>query len=138
MPTPSKYHRFLGALFLAGSVIGVSLLLGIFGYHFVARFSWIDSLLEASMILSGMGPVKNLNSNAAKVFASCYALFSGGLHLRHRHSIGAHVSSSTAPVSSRTEGPSVTIFAPVTAAVEPPAAHRELRHQVADCSVRQI
>jgi hypothetical protein len=58
-------------------VIGVSLLLGILGYHFVARFSWIDSLLDASMILSGMGPVKNLNSDAAKVFASCYALFSG-------------------------------------------------------------
>ena len=71
------YHRFLGALFLAGSIIGVSLLLCILGYHFVARFSWIDSLVEASMILSGMGPVKNLNSNAAKVFASCYALFSG-------------------------------------------------------------
>ena len=86
MPSPSTiqpdsrrrfYHRFLGALFLAGSVIGVSLLLGILGYHFVARFSWIDSLLDASMILSGKGPVKNLNSNAAKVFASCYALFSG-------------------------------------------------------------
>jgi len=71
------YHRFLDVLFLAGSVIGVSLFLGILGYHFVARFSWIDSLLDASMILSGMGPVKNLNSDAAKVFASCYALFSG-------------------------------------------------------------
>ena len=86
MPSPSTiqpdsrrrfYHRLLGALALAGSVIAVSLLLGILGYHFVARFSWIDSLLDASMILSGMGPVKNLNSNAAKVFASCYALFSG-------------------------------------------------------------
>ena len=86
MPSPSTiqpdfrrrfYRRFLGALFLAGSVIGASLLLGILGYHFVARFSWIDSLLDASMILSGMGPVKNLNSDAAKMFASCYALFSG-------------------------------------------------------------
>ena len=86
MPSPSTiqpdsrrrfYHRFLGAIFFAGSVIAISLLLGILGYHFVARFSWIDSLLDASMILSGMGPVKNLNSDAAKVFASCYALFSG-------------------------------------------------------------
>ena len=86
MPSPSTiqkdsrrrfYHRFLGALALAGSVIGVSLLLGILGYHFIAGLGWIDSLLEASMILSGMGPVKNLNSDAAKVFASCYALFSG-------------------------------------------------------------
>ncbi len=71
------YHRFLFALFLAGSVIGVSLLLGVLGYHFIAGFGWIDSLLDASMILSGMGPVKNLDSDAAKVFASCYALFSG-------------------------------------------------------------
>lgn len=58
-------------------MIGVSLLLGILGYHFIAGFGWIDSLLEASMILSGMGPVKNLNTAGAKVFASCYALFSG-------------------------------------------------------------
>jgi hypothetical protein len=39
--------------------------------------SWIDSLLNASMILGGMGPVDPLQSTAAKVFASCYALFSG-------------------------------------------------------------
>ena len=86
MPAPSTiqpefkrrfYHRFLRASFLAGTVIGLSLLLGILGYHFIADFGWIDSLLDASMILSGMGPVKTLDSNAAKVFASCYALFSG-------------------------------------------------------------
>jgi len=39
--------------------------------------SWIDSLLNASMILGGMGPVDQLQSNAAKLFASFYALFSG-------------------------------------------------------------
>ena len=39
--------------------------------------SWIDSLLNASMILGGMGPIDPLSTNAAKVFASCYALFSG-------------------------------------------------------------
>lgn len=58
-------------------MIGLSLLLGVLGYHFIAGFGWVDSLLDASMILSGMGPVKNLDSDAAKVFASCYALFSG-------------------------------------------------------------
>ena len=86
MPSPTTirldskrrfYHRFLRALFLAGTVIGFSLLLGILGYHFIADFGWIDSLLNASMILSGMGPAKTLDSDAAKVFASCYALFSG-------------------------------------------------------------
>ena len=71
------YHRFLRALGLSGGLLGVSLCLGISGYHYIAGFGWADSLLNASMILSGMGPVGTLNSDAAKVFASCYALFSG-------------------------------------------------------------
>ena len=57
--------------------IAVSLAIGILGYHTIARFSWVDSLLNASMILGGMGPVGELKSDAAKVFASIYALFSG-------------------------------------------------------------
>ena len=71
------YHRFALALGLSGGLVGVSLGLGILGYHFVARFTWIDSLLNAAMILTGMGPVDALNSDAAKLFASAYALFSG-------------------------------------------------------------
>jgi len=67
---------FAHVVFACG-VIVVSLGAGILGYHYVARFSWIDSLLNASMILGGMGPVGNLEGNAAKVFASVYALFSG-------------------------------------------------------------
>ena len=55
----------------------VALLAGIVGYHFLGQWSWIDSLLNASMILGGMGPVDPLKTNAAKIFASCYALFSG-------------------------------------------------------------
>ena len=83
-PTPKRtnlerkfYHRFLRALALAGGVIGTSLCLGILGYHFIAGFGWIDALLNAAMILSGMGPVGTLDSDAAKIFASGYALFSG-------------------------------------------------------------
>ena len=71
------YHRFLLALALAGGLIGFSLSLGILGYHFIAGLRWVDSLLDASMILAGMGPVSPLPSDAAKVFASAYALFSG-------------------------------------------------------------
>ncbi len=71
------YHRFLLALGLSAGVIGFALVLGILGYHFIAGFNWVDSLLNASMILSGMGPVGELKSDAAKVFASAYALFSG-------------------------------------------------------------
>ena len=47
------------------------------GYHFLAQQSWVDSLLNASMILGGMGPVGELHSDTAKIFASVYALFSG-------------------------------------------------------------
>ncbi len=57
------------------------LLIGILGYKFtIAEFDWYDSLLNASMILSGMGPIIDPAiklTNSAKVFASLYALFSG-------------------------------------------------------------
>jgi len=64
-------------LVLALFVIAVALGIGVSGYHYLGKLNWIDSLLNASMILSGMGPVDPLHSNAAKIFASCYALFSG-------------------------------------------------------------
>ena len=71
------YHRFLLALGLSSGLIGFSLGLGILGYHFIAGFNWVDSLLNGAMILTGMGPVNTLSSDAAKLFASAYALFSG-------------------------------------------------------------
>ena len=71
------YLNFLRALLLSGGVIGISLLIGIIGYHYIAGFGWVDALLNASMILSGMGPVGTLKSNAAKIFASGFAIFSG-------------------------------------------------------------
>jgi hypothetical protein len=55
----------------------VALGIGVIGYHTLAHLGWIDSLLNASMILGGMGPVDTLTSSAAKLFASVYALFSG-------------------------------------------------------------
>ena len=58
-------------------VIGIALLIGVVGYRWLGRMSWVDSLLNASMILGGMGPVDRLTTTAAKVFASFYALFSG-------------------------------------------------------------
>lgn len=70
------FHAMLGT-----SLLAVSLLMGVFGYRFVARLSWVDALLNASMILGGMGPVAELHTSAAKVFASAYALFSGVIFL---------------------------------------------------------
>ena len=62
---------------LAAAVVVVSLAVGICGYHYLGGLPWIDSLLNASMILGGMGPVDPLKGNAAKIFASLYALYSG-------------------------------------------------------------
>lgn len=70
-------RRLLSSLGLGASMIVVALAVGIVGYHWIAGFGWIDSLLEASMILGGMGPVNPLSTNKAKLFASAYALFSG-------------------------------------------------------------
>jgi len=64
-------------LLFAISILAVALGIGIAGYHFIAGFSWIDAFLNASMILTGMGPVGELTTTPAKIFASCYALFSG-------------------------------------------------------------
>lgn len=69
--------RFARSVVFAGILIMASLALGIFGYHFIARLDWIESILNASMILTGMGPVDPLDSAAGKLFASFYALFSG-------------------------------------------------------------
>ncbi len=63
---------------LAGTgIIMASLGIGVAGYRFIAGLSWVDALLNASMILGGMGPVNELGTNAAKIFASLYALFAG-------------------------------------------------------------
>lgn len=69
--------RVLGSLAIAFGLIAIALSVGIVGYHFIAGFNFVDSLLESSMILGGMGPVRELPNDTAKMFASIYALFSG-------------------------------------------------------------
>lgn len=73
--------RFLRRL-LFTSVVGLSALIlslgmGMAGYHFFEGLSWIDSYANASMILSGMGPLTPLQTDGGKIFAGSYALFSG-------------------------------------------------------------
>ena len=69
--------RMAGAVGLSLGLILPALCIGIAGYHWIDKLDWVDSLLEASMILGGMGPVNPLRNDAAKIFASGYALFSG-------------------------------------------------------------
>ncbi len=64
----------------AGVAIGIvlgSLVIGILGYHILEGLTWVDALVNAAMILGGMGPVNTLHTNAGKLFASFYALYSG-------------------------------------------------------------
>ncbi len=58
-------------------VLIFSIGIGVMGYHYWGELPWIDSFLNASMILTGMGPVDHLNTDSGKLFASFYALFSG-------------------------------------------------------------
>ncbi|MGZ3633159.1 MAG: hypothetical protein ACXWM7_02375 [Parachlamydiaceae bacterium] len=69
--------RILRNFALGSSLILGSLLLGMIGYHYFENMSWIDAYVNASMILSGMGPVSELKTTGGKIFAGTYALFSG-------------------------------------------------------------
>jgi hypothetical protein len=70
-------QRMLRYGLTTSGIILFSLAIGMIGYHYLESLSWIDSLLNASMILGGMGPIGVLHTNAGKVFASFYALYSG-------------------------------------------------------------
>ena len=70
-------RRMVRYSLVTAGIILFSFLIGILGYHYFESLSWIDSLLNASMILGGMGPVNALQTDAGKIFASFYALYSG-------------------------------------------------------------
>jgi hypothetical protein len=100
------HHLFLRRLATSAGiallVLLISLAIGMLGYHFIVGLGWVEAFENAAMILSGMGPVDEVPNRAGKVFAGCYALFSGVvflttaaiffapllhrlLHLFHRH-----------------------------------------------------
>jgi hypothetical protein len=71
------YRRLARHVAIATAIVFGSLAIGMEGYHLTEGLSWIDSFLNASMILTSMGPVSALKTDGGKLFASCYALFSG-------------------------------------------------------------
>jgi hypothetical protein len=77
LPRRVFYARLARSAMIAGMILFFSLSLGMCGYHFFEHMRWLDAFVNASMILSGMGPIGELKTNAGKVFAGCYALFSG-------------------------------------------------------------
>jgi hypothetical protein len=81
LPWPKFARRMALSFLLTIGIVGTALLIGILGYHYTAHLSWVDALLNASMILNGMGPVATLSDTPSKLFASAYALFSGVVFL---------------------------------------------------------
>ena len=70
-------QRIIKFSLISAAIFIFSLGIGVVGYHLLADLGWVDSFLNASMILGGMGPVDMLKSDSAKIFAGCYSLFSG-------------------------------------------------------------
>lgn len=77
MPRPQFVHRLARSALFAMVIIVVSLLAGMAGYHWFEHRSWIDAFADAAMILSGMGPLRPLETDGGKIFAGIYALYSG-------------------------------------------------------------
>ena len=77
LPIELFVPRMLRHVGAAAVLIGVSLGLGVVGYRCFLGLPWLDALLNASMILTGMGPVDPMRTDASKLFAVCYCLFSG-------------------------------------------------------------
>ncbi|HTJ79449.1 MAG TPA: hypothetical protein VL357_10685 [Rariglobus sp.] len=77
LPRREFFRRMARSAALGSALILVSLLVGILGYHFIGGLAWMDAFLDASMILSGMGPLSQLHTDAAKLFAGIYAIYCG-------------------------------------------------------------
>ena len=77
LPQADFLRRVSVNVAIAAVLILSSLAVGMLGYHFLEPLGWLDSFLNASMILSGMGPLWSPKTDAGKLFAGVYALYSG-------------------------------------------------------------
>jgi hypothetical protein len=78
LPKTEHFYSKLKRSFIIGVLfLMFSLGIGVVGYHYFFNIDWLDSLLNASMILTGMGPVDKAQTDGAKLFSSFYALYSG-------------------------------------------------------------
>ncbi len=78
VPASVFYQRVLKNILIALGVMIVSLSIGVTGYYYTEHMSFLDAVHQASMILSGMGPIiTDFKTPGGKIFSSVYALFSG-------------------------------------------------------------
>jgi hypothetical protein len=73
-------RRLIGFILFGVAFLAVSLGIGVLGYHHFAGLGWVDSWFNAAMILTGMGPANAMPTDAAKIFASAYAIFGGAVY----------------------------------------------------------
>jgi len=81
LPRHKFYARMRRHSLLSFIALGGSMLIGMAGYHFLEDLGWVDSYVNAAMILSGMGPLDPIKTTAGKLFAGTYSLFSGVVFL---------------------------------------------------------
>lgn len=74
---PQFAWRMARSIGVATIVMIFSLAIGSAGYHYFCELPWVDALLNAAMILTGMGPVEQVRTTSGKLFATAYALYSG-------------------------------------------------------------
>jgi hypothetical protein len=77
LPSGKFLLRVASHAAVALAVVLGSLIIGIVGYHVFEGLDWVDGLLNAAMLLGGMGPVNAPQTEAGKIFASLYALYAG-------------------------------------------------------------
>ena len=77
LTTQAFVYRVIVSSVLGVAIILFSLAIGMAGYHFFEHLSWLDSFVNAAMLLSGMGPLEQPQTDAGKIFAGMYALYSG-------------------------------------------------------------
>lgn len=76
-PKSTFFWHLTWSIFFGLIAISLTLYIGMLGYHAFEKMPWVDAFANAAMILSGMGPLAPLKTSAGKIFAGCYALFSG-------------------------------------------------------------
>ena len=77
-PSPTRLvHRLIGQAGYAAALVVASLAIGMAGYHWVARLSWVDAFENSAMLLGGMGPVSEVVTTSGKIFAGLFALYAG-------------------------------------------------------------
>ncbi len=81
LPKADFYRRQFRFLVYSSLLLAISLGIGMTGYHLATGMAWIDAFYNASMILTGMGPIDPMPTSGAKLFAGMYALFSGVVFL---------------------------------------------------------